>query len=91
MSSHKPVFKESFKKYFGNLLGSELDEFIEVCKKPLLESIRVNTIKTDRRALQGMLESKGWRLGSVPFYNNALILCKRLPKSICVEALQNRA
>ncbi|PJA22292.1 hypothetical protein COX58_02485, partial [archaeon CG_4_10_14_0_2_um_filter_Archaea_38_6] len=45
MSSKKPVFKESFKDYFKNLLGNELDDFINACKMPLKDSIRVNTLK----------------------------------------------
>ena len=77
MSSKKPVFKESFKSYFKNLLGDELDAFIEACKKPLLESIRVNTIKIDKKRLKGFLEEKGWVLEDIPFYNDGLIVLKR--------------
>lgn len=77
MSSKKPVFKDSFKEYFGKLLGSELDSFINSSFIPLPDSIRVNTIKIDREKLKAMLESSGWILEDVPFYRDAFIVKKR--------------
>ncbi|MBN1923172.1 MAG: RsmB/NOP family class I SAM-dependent RNA methyltransferase [Nanoarchaeota archaeon] len=77
MSSKKPVFKESFKKYFGNLIGDELPVFIKACETPLLDSIRTNTIKINSKSLKSMLEAKGWVLKSVPFYDDAFIVEKR--------------
>jgi NOL1/NOP2/sun family putative RNA methylase len=77
MSSRKPVFKESFKDYFGRFLGSELDKFISCCTVPLKDSIRVNTNKISREELKTMLESNGWVLQDVPFYRDAFIVEKR--------------
>lgn len=77
MSSKKPVFKESFKKYFGNLLGDKLDDFIEMCKAPLKHSIRVNTNRTTKEKLKKMLIAKQWELEDIEFYKDAFIIKKR--------------
>jgi len=77
MSSKKPVFKESFKDYFKNLLGNELDDFINACKMPLKDSIRVNTLKITPEKLKEYLEKKEWKLSAVPFYKDAFIVEKR--------------
>ncbi|MDD2678645.1 MAG: RsmB/NOP family class I SAM-dependent RNA methyltransferase [Candidatus Nanoarchaeia archaeon] len=77
MSSKKPIFKDSFKDYFSGLLGDELNDFIESCKKPLPESIRVNKLKILPLDLKKNLESKGWVLENVPFYDSAFIVKKR--------------
>ena len=77
MSSKKPIFKENFRKYFGNLIGDELDSFIKSCETPLLDSIRVNTLKISPERLKVLLEARGWVLESVPFYNDAFIVKKR--------------
>lgn len=77
MSSKKPVFKDSFKEYFSSLINEELNDFIESCKKPLIESIRVNDLKISPSALKKNLESQGWIIDNCPFYKNALIIKKR--------------
>ncbi|MDD4352822.1 MAG: RsmB/NOP family class I SAM-dependent RNA methyltransferase [Candidatus Nanoarchaeia archaeon] len=77
MSSKKPVFKDSFKEYFESLIPGELDSFIESCKKPLLESIRVNDLKITSKKLKENLVKQGWEIEDVPFYENALIIKKR--------------
>jgi len=77
MSSKKPVFKDSFKEYFESLIPGELDKFIESCKKPLLESIRVNHLKISPEKLKENLSTQGWEFAPVPFYGNALIVKKR--------------
>ncbi|MFA5303469.1 MAG: RsmB/NOP family class I SAM-dependent RNA methyltransferase [Candidatus Nanoarchaeia archaeon] len=77
MSSKKPVFKDSFKDYFNTLISGELDEFIESCKKPLPESIRVNSLKISAKELKNNLTAQGWEVIDVPFYKNALIVKKR--------------
>ncbi len=73
----KPVFKKSFKDYFKKLLGDELDSFIEVCKKPLKDSIRVNTNKTTLIKVKKLLKKKGWVFEPISFYKNGLIINKR--------------
>lgn len=77
MSSNKPVFKKSFKKYFKNLLGDELQDFIDSCKMPLLDSIRVNTIKSDKNFVGKLLKERDWVLEKVPFYKDAFIVLER--------------
>jgi len=77
MSSRKPVFKDSFKEYFGNLIGDELNDFIKSCETPLKSSIRVNTIKIDRETLKKQLIEKGWILEDIPFYKDAFIIKER--------------
>ena len=77
MSSKKPIFKDSFKEYFSGLIPGELDSFIESCKKPLPESIRVNDLVISANELKANLISQGWEIDDVPFYKNALIVKKR--------------
>jgi NOL1/NOP2/sun family putative RNA methylase len=77
MSSNNPVFKDSFKDYFKTLIPGELDDFIESCKKPLLESIRVNVLKISAKELKNNLINQSWEVDDVDFYKNALIIKKR--------------
>ncbi len=77
MSSKKPVFKQSFIDYFEDLIPGEVDDFIKACKTPLLDSIRVNTNKISTEDLKNMLVKRGWKLRSVPFYEDAFIVDER--------------
>lgn len=77
MTSKKPVFKESFRNYFHELLGDELNDFIDSCKKGLRDSIRVNTIKIDKESLKNYLLEKSWELEDLSFYKDAFIVNKR--------------
>ena len=63
-----PRFVERAKK----LLGSELKTFLEFCKKPLKDAIRVNTIKINKERLIKKLKAKGWILKQIPWYQDGL-------------------
>ncbi len=77
MSSKKPIFKESFRNYFGSILKDELDKFIEYSEMPLKESIRVNTLKITKEELKKLLLEKGWEVEDIPFYKDGLIIKSR--------------
>jgi len=52
----KPLFLERMKK----ILGSEIDSYLEILKKPLEASIRCNTLKITPEELLVRLKSKSW-------------------------------
>ncbi len=52
----KPLFLERMKK----LLGKEIESYLEILKKPVVNSIRCNTLKISPEKLKKRLESKGW-------------------------------
>lgn len=52
----KPLFLERM----GKLLGKEFQEYLEFIKKPLMNSIRCNTLKISPEELKKRLESRGW-------------------------------
>ncbi|MEM2906647.1 MAG: RsmB/NOP family class I SAM-dependent RNA methyltransferase [Candidatus Odinarchaeota archaeon] len=50
---------------YTEILGPELEEFLEACEKPLPKSIRVNTLKINSETLIRDLEAKGFNLEPV--------------------------
>jgi len=56
----KPLFIERMKK----ILTSEKDfqEYLEILKKPILKSLRCNTLKISHEELKKRLEEKGWKI-----------------------------
>ncbi len=56
---------------------SEIVDDVDVLKeyvfKPLLASIRINTIKIKREDAIKRLEGRGWKLKQVPFYENGFV------------------
>lgn len=60
----KPLFRERMQK----LLGEEFEKYEEFVKKPILKSIRCNTLKISPEELKKKLEEKGWKI-SCPWEN----------------------
>ena len=65
----KPLFIERMKK----LLGKEFPEYLEILKKPVLNSIRCNTLKISPEELLKRLRSKNWSVNQ-PFEENPEIM-----------------
>jgi NOL1/NOP2/sun family putative RNA methylase len=67
-------FPHGFKEKFKEILKEEYP-LLEAClyKKPK-ECIRVNTLKISREELKERLESRGWKLEEVPWYENAFFV-----------------
>jgi len=70
----KIEFPHGFRKKFEEILGDEFT-LLESClyKRPK-ECIRVNTLKITKEELKERLESKGWKLEEVPWYDNAFFV-----------------
>lgn len=56
----KPLFKERMQK----LLGEEFETYEKILKKPIVKSIRCNTLKISPEELKQKLEKKGWKISS---------------------------
>ena len=65
----KPLFLERMEK----LMGKDMDSYLEILKKPVLDSIRCNTLKISPEKLKKRLEDKGWKI-SQPFTENKEIM-----------------
>jgi NOL1/NOP2/sun family putative RNA methylase len=61
------IFNENFLEYLKELLGNELEIFLENSMKPLKESIRVNTLKISCDSLKNILIEKGWKIENIPW------------------------
>ena len=73
-------FKESYEKRYEELLGKEYALFKECIVKPLPASIRVNTLKIDRKKLIKRFEEEyGWKLKQVPFYEDGYVFQTKKP------------
>lgn len=71
-------FPERFIKRFGDLLGDELEVFLEYTLKPLRPVIRTNSLKITSDELKKRLK---WELKEVPFCKDSFWLVNS-PKSI---------
>ncbi len=80
------MIKEKFKERAIKLLGKDASEYFKILKEPLLDSLRVNTLKINVNALVERLKEKGWELKQVPFVKEGYWVLKG-PKNIgnCVE------
>lgn len=58
----KPELKPLFLERMEKLLGKEIDSYLEFLKKPLIKSIRCNTLKISPEKLKKRLESLGWKI-----------------------------
>ena len=67
----KPLFLERIKKLLPN--DEDLNSFLEILKKPLIKSIRCNTLKISPEELKKRLESLGWIIEQ-PFEENPEIM-----------------
>ncbi|MHA1409268.1 MAG: RsmB/NOP family class I SAM-dependent RNA methyltransferase [Candidatus Odinarchaeia archaeon] len=63
------------------LFGGEITDFLEASNKPLLKSIRVNTLKIDEESLVKNLEKKGFRLKPINWVDHGYFVLKE-PTSI---------
>ncbi len=72
MSRGPPQYKEAFVKKYENILGSETKEFLETSLKRLPSVIRVNTLKTSVDEIKDRMESRGWKVSKLKFYEPAL-------------------
>jgi len=65
----KPLFLERMKK----LLGKEMESYLEILKKSVVNSIRCNTLKVSPEELLKRLKSKNWSVNQ-PFEENPEIM-----------------
>lgn len=56
----KPLFLERMQKLFAN--KEDFKEYLEFLKKPILKSIRCNTLKISSEKLKKRLEQRGWKI-----------------------------
>lgn len=56
----KPLFLERMKKILPE--GEAFQEYLEILKKPILKSLRCNTLKISPESLKKRLEEKGWNI-----------------------------
>jgi NOL1/NOP2/sun family putative RNA methylase len=56
----KPLFIERMKKILTN--EKDFKDYLEILKKPILRSIRCNTLKISSEELKKRLEKKGWKI-----------------------------
>ncbi|MFH1365145.1 MAG: NOL1/NOP2/sun family putative RNA methylase [archaeon] len=56
----KPLFLERMKKILSN--EEDFKNYLEILKKPILKSIRCNTLKISSEELKKRLEEKGWKI-----------------------------
>jgi NOL1/NOP2/sun family putative RNA methylase len=68
----KPLFLERMQK----LLGKDMNAYMEFSKKPVLNSIRCNTLKISPEKLLSRLKDKGWKIEQ-PFKENPEIMIVR--------------
>lgn len=66
-------FKEVFLNRYKQLLGKDLDLFLEYSTKFLRRSIRINTLKISIEELKSRLE-KDWLLQQIPFCNQGFYI-----------------
>ena len=66
---------------YAEILGPELEEFLEACERPLPKSIRVNTLKIDIKTALRDLEAKGFILEPVKWCSEGFWV-KNSPMSI---------
>ncbi len=62
-------FPKPFKERYKKILGDEAETFYEYCEKPLRKSIRINTLKADKKTVVDRLEKQGWKLKPIPWCN----------------------
>ncbi len=56
----KPLFLERMQKLLTN--EEDFKEYLEILKKPILKSIRCNTLKISSEKLKKRLEQRGWKI-----------------------------
>ncbi len=70
----KPEFKKKFVERYTDLLGEEVNDFLEKSLEFLPRTIRVNTNKIEVKELRERLEAKGWNVKPVKFYDKGFII-----------------
>jgi len=65
---------KAFEEKFRQLLGEEYEKLVESFFHFPRDCIRVNTLKISKEELRKRLESKGWKLSEVPWYENAFFV-----------------
>lgn len=67
-SHHGPVrFPPVFVERYRQWLGSQLEHFLEACRRPLRKSFRTNTLKISCEQLETRARELGWQLAPVPW------------------------
>ncbi len=83
----KPLFIERMKKILSN--EEDFKEYLEILKKPILKSIRCNTLKISPEELKKRLEKKGWKIRQ-PWKEHSEVMIVE-GKLISSEAVANHA
>ncbi len=64
------VLKRSFEERYRRLMGEEYAEFLRFMATRPIPSIRLNPMRADPDALRARLESRGWVLRPIPWYEH---------------------
>jgi len=80
--------KIEFVERIEALLGDETNTFLEWIRKPLLPSIRVNTLKISKRELKERLKAKGWNI--IEIFENAFTIKSSLLPGELGKALEHQ-
>lgn len=84
----KPLFLERMKKILSN--EKDFQEYLEILKKPILKSIRCNTLKISSEELKKRLEKKGWKIRQ-PWKDYPEVMIVEGRNLISSEAIENHA
>lgn len=75
-------FKESFKEKYEKLLGVESERFFKHYSRPILKSIRTNTLKISPSELKSRLEQSGFELIGIPWCKEGFWILKDKDRSL---------
>ncbi len=64
------LIKPEFERRYRKLLGDEYEVLLSFMAKRPIQSIRINPMKVDPDWMVGKLESLGWELEQIPWYEN---------------------
>ncbi|MHA1859795.1 MAG: NOL1/NOP2/sun family putative RNA methylase [Candidatus Asgardarchaeia archaeon] len=81
-------FKEEYLERYKKLLKDELQEFLKFNVKPLVNTIRFNTLKMNKGILLERLKEKGWKLKELPWFELGFYVIE--PKYQIGNSLEHR-
>lgn len=70
------LIKPEFERRYRTLLGSEYETLLSFMARKPIPSIRINQMKVDPKWLISILESKGWELAEIPWYDKGFRVLK---------------
>ncbi len=64
------MIPKTFEEKFSQILGKEYSEFSRLFNFKLKKSIRINTIKTERKEILRRFEERNWKLEQIPWFED---------------------